>query len=130
MNNPTFFQRIIAGLCYPTFGIPGLVYLLATGRSNQPDLLRFHFIQSILLWLIGYLLNMVAGILIGIICSLVSVIATKEISILIFKSIGLAALILTNTFYLLLAYGAIWAFLGKFAEVPFISNVVRQNMRF
>jgi hypothetical protein len=26
-------------------------------------------------------------------------------------------------------YGLIWAFLGKYAEIPFLSNLVRQQIR-
>lgn len=124
-------EKIIAGFCYPTFGVVGLIYVLLKGRDSQSQLFRFHFIQSILLWIIASLVGWAADPVFAIIRELLKLLdgvwaggAAITGQVIIF-----AAIVISKAFYLLLAYGAIWAFLGKFAEIPFISNVVRQNMR-
>ncbi len=130
-GEPTTREKIIAGFCYPTFGVVGLIYVLLKGRDCQSQLFRFHFIQSILLWIIATMVSWAVEPLSAIIGCGVSLLdgVWPGASRIVGNGIGFAFVVVTKVFYLLLAYAAIWAFRGKTAEIPFISNVVRQNMR-
>jgi uncharacterized membrane protein len=128
-SEPTVTEKILGGLCYPTFGIVGLIYILLKKDSSQSQIFRFHFIQSILLWIIAMLVGMAAGTLVPLLVAGLAWVVPRDLLVNMDQVIGWGAIVINNAFYLLLAYGAIFAFLGKYAEVPFISHVVRQNMR-
>ena len=127
-GQPTTIEKICAGLSYLTFGIAGLLYTVLSKSGSQSQLFRFHFMQSILLWILATLLQWGASPLIGIISGIMSGVAPAALPGF-GVGVNLVVMILTNAFYLLVIYGAVLAFLGKSAEVPFISNLVRQNMR-
>jgi uncharacterized membrane protein len=125
---PTVVERLIAGLCYVTFGMVGLIYLIVTGKKNQSNYLQFNFLQSILLGLLGivlsYSISAIANLLggtVGLINSGAANVITSPFALL---GAGIKALS-----FILMLYGAIWAFLGKEAEIPFISKLVRRQMR-
>jgi uncharacterized membrane protein len=128
-GEPTVMERVLAGLSYGTFGIAGLLYMLFSKSGSQSQVFRFHFFQSILLWIIFTLVSWGAGPLLDITAHLLAAIAPQALAPTI-GTVLFCASVLTKAFYLLLLYGAVLAFLGKFAEVPFISNLVRQNMRY
>lgn len=128
-SEPTIAEKICGGLSYFTFGIVGMIYMLFFSKNGtQSQLFRFHFFQAILLSIIAMLIRMAAGPLITILFNLIGAVAPGAV-VPLGNALGLTTEIIGNAFSLLLLYGAIMAFLGKFAEVPFISNVVRQNMR-
>ena len=122
-------DKIVAGLCYPTFGVAGLLYTIFGRPGAQLQQFRFHFIQSIVLWIVGTLLSWCLApllqLFLGLCTAIMPATAVSSINTGLFYVFNIVQI----AFYLLLAYGAIWAFLGKYAEVPFISNVVRQNLR-
>jgi uncharacterized membrane protein len=127
-SEPTTAERICGGLSYLTFGIAGLLYMILSKSGSQSQLFRFHFFQSVLMSILGMLIGWAAEPLLQIVMSIMGAVAPSVVSGFA-SSVGFIAIILTNTFRLALLYGAVWAFLGKFAEVPFISDIVRQNMR-
>lgn len=128
-GEPTKIERICGGLSYFTFGIVGLIYMLISKSGSQSQLFRFHMYQAVLLSILATLFGWAINPLLGIMFNIMAGVAPQAVQT-VGTVVGWTALILTNTFYLLLLYGAVWAFLGKFAEVPFVSNLVRQNMRY
>ena len=128
---PTVLERVVAGICYLTMGLAGLLFIIISGQRVQSDFFRFHFMQSIIIGIIGLILSWCSGILYQILGGLLGMLApalggaAPQVSYWLGQSIT----IILNAFYLLLVYGMVWAFLGKFAEVPFISDVVRRQMR-
>lgn len=127
-SDPSKLEKVAAGLSYFTFGMTGLLYLLLSKGGGQSQLFRFHMYQAVLLSIVAMLVGWALGPLLSIAFQIMGAVAPQVVPVAA-TAIGWTTLVLTNTFYLLLLYGAVWAFLGKFAEVPFISNVVRQNMR-
>ena len=127
-GQPTTVEKICAGLSYLTFGIAGLLYTVLSKSGNQSQLFRFHFMQSIMLWILATLLGWGSGPLVEIVAAIMKGVASGALPGFLL-GYGIVVNILTYSFYLLLIYGAVLAFLGKSAEVPFISNLVRQNMR-
>ncbi len=127
-SEPSKMEKAAAGLSYFTFGMTGLLYMLLSKGGNQSQLFRFHMYQAVLLSILAMLVNWALRPLLSIGFQIMGAVAPAVVPVAEL-TIGWINLVLTNTFYLLLLYGAVWAFLGKFAEVPLISNVVRQNMR-
>ncbi len=129
-GKPTKTERIIGGICYLTFGIAGIIYIVLSGRSSQSSFFRFHFLQSIILGIIGFLFSWasgafasLAGGMFGLIGSMLPQAAPQ-----IVYWFSFAITIIVRAFMLLPLYGMIWSFWGKYAEIPFISNVVRQQL--
>ena len=76
-------------------------------------------------------INMLSQSVVGIFMALMKpILAIMSVDV---NMIDQAVMMTVNYFVqaitLLLVYGLIWAILGKYAEIPFISNVARQNLR-
>lgn len=129
-RGPSTLERVIAGICYLTFGLAGLLYIIISGQRSQSQFFRFHFLQSIVVGIIGFLLSWCSGILVQILGGVLSALSPMlggngpQVTYWIAQTV----VIVGNAFYFLLLYGMIWAFMGKFAEIPFISDVVRRQM--
>jgi uncharacterized membrane protein len=131
-RQPDVQEKAISGVCYLTVGLIGLLYIILSGKSANSPFFRFHFLQSILLGVLGCLLNWTAGAFVSILGGMLGMFgeAASGPSSAILNGI---AFLIHNIYLagiLLLGYGAIWAFLGKYAEIPFVSNLVRQQIRF
>lgn len=127
-SKPSILERIIGGVCYLTMGLVGLLYIIISGRSGQSTFFRFHFLQSIILGIIGVLLNWTSGIFLSLLGGILRMFS-PEIAGTAAYWLDFSIVNILRAAYLLLVYGMIWAFLGKYAEIPFISNLVRQQMR-
>lgn len=128
-GQPTTIERICGGLSYLTYGIAGLLYILLSKGSRQSQLFRFHLYQAVFISILGTLVSWGITPLVGIITNVMGAFA-PGVAVAISGGFGAVALVISGIFTLVLLYGAVCAFLGKFAEVPFISPLVRQNMRF
>ena len=126
-SDPNTVERVVAGLSYLTFGMAGLIYLLLTKERAQSTQFRFHTFLAMFTWLLLVLFQWAAsfmGHLLFPLFSFAGAFGTTMVTAVngLFTLLGIV-------FYLVLLYGAVMAFLGKFAEVPLISNVVHRNMR-
>lgn len=135
-DNPTGLERVISVLCYLTAGIAGILYIIISRSSYQSNFFRFHFMQSIILGLIALLLSWANGFFTGTMIPLLTITFFQLLDGLmpgtggmIANGIVMLVQAIIVAFGLLPVYGLIFAALGKYAEIPFISNVVRQQMR-
>jgi uncharacterized membrane protein len=129
LSNQPMLERVIAGICYLTMGLAGLLYIILSGKSNQSTFFRFHFLQSIILGILLFLLGGTEGALSAVLGGIFGLINNPQIAAAILFPISLLFKGVNIVILLALAYGSIWAFLGKLAEVPLISKLVRQQMR-
>jgi uncharacterized membrane protein len=127
-STPSGADRVVGGLCYLTMGLAGLLYIIIGGKRGQSSFFRFHFLQSIVLGIISLLLSWSSNVFIMFISSIAGMFGA-DLAPTIVGWVGFAVDIVSKVGLLLLVYGMIWAFLGKYAEIPFISNIVRQQMR-
>ena len=128
-TGPSTVERIVAGFCYLSFGMIGLLYLLLTGQSNrQTPFLQFNFLQSILLGFLGFLFKFAGSTVANILGGAVGLFSQSAAGVVVMP-IALLEQVLTVAYLILVMYGTIWAFLGKQPEVPLISKLVRQQMR-
>lgn len=130
-DTATALERVVAVLCYLTAGLAGIVYIILSRTSSQSNFFRFHFLQSIFLGLLAILLQWSSGALGMITMPLFNMLdgAMPGTGGQIANGVFLIINALFRAFQLLPVYGLLFAAFGKFAEIPFISNVVRQQMR-
>lgn len=130
-DQPAWVERIVAALCYLTGGIAGIIYIIISRSSYQSQFFRFHFLQSIILVIISFLLNFafkaipfMVGPLIPFLSSSMGMAGEA-----IYNLISNGIMIFFLLYSLIPIYGLIFALLGKSAEIPVISKVVRNQMR-
>jgi uncharacterized membrane protein len=131
-RQPDFQEKAISALCYLTVGLIGLLYIILAGKSANSPFFRFHFLQAILLGVLGCLLSWTAGAFVSILSGMLGMFgeAASGPSSSILSGIEFLIRNIYMAGILLLGYGALWALLGKYAEIPFVSNLVRQQIRF
>lgn len=127
-RKPETVERVIAGLCYLSGGLIGLLYIILTGSRGQSNFFRFHFLQAILLAILGFLFNWCFSIMSNILGGMAGLFGGGQTAAMAFMYIGMGVGIIMKAAFLLLLYGLICAFLGKYAEIPVVSNIVRRNM--
>lgn len=127
-KNPVAVERTIAGLCYVSGGLIGLLYIIISRSRSQSMFFRFHFLQSMILVALGILLNLTTQITQNILGGMLGLMNLGNPGA-VMGYIGLGIQLIMNGGLLLMLYGMIMAFLGKYAEIPLISPLVRQNMR-
>lgn len=135
MSGPSAMERVVGLLCYMTGGIAGIIYIVLSRSSYQSDFFRFHFLQSIVLAIMAMLIGWAGGAFNGIMGPALSWFTNLLVSAgfggaeTIAGALGGILLLILQAFNLLPVYGAVMAALGKYAQIPFLSDVVRQQMR-
>lgn len=127
-------ERVVAVLCYLTAGLAGIIYIIISRSSYQAPFFRFHFLQSVIIGILAMLLtwargafDMIAGGPFLMFSEWLNSMMPNT-GAMIANGILWTVGIVFAAFSLLPIYGAIMAALGKYAEIPYISNVVRQQM--
>lgn len=85
--------------------------------------------QSMIILVLGVLVSWTNNILQNILGGMFGLFNMAALGGQVVSIIGLVLTLAMQAGSLLLLYGMIFAFLGKYAEIPFISPLVRQNMR-
>jgi uncharacterized membrane protein len=127
-KNPVFVERAIAGLCYVSGGLIGLLYIVISRSKSQSMFFRFHFLQSMILIALGFLINFTLNITQNILGGMAGLMQLDQVNVVL-NVIAIGVGFIMKGGILIVLYGMIMAFLGKFAEIPVISPLVRQNMR-
>lgn len=130
-DTPYMIERIIVALTYLTMGMVGFIWLIAGlfTKARLKPFLQYHIFQSIFIALgftvlsifIGWLSNLLSFI--PIINRLVAQITFLLNMPLIFDYSLLQAVI-----YAILIYLAVTAFMGKYSYIPWVSDIIDQNI--
>ena len=112
--------------CWIGFGI-GILFILFNGKGCNNRFFRFNFYQGALLGLLGSVIIMAMGYLVGLMEGLLAMagLSMAEAG----QAAGYVIWSFMVAFQLLALYGLVFSLLGRFAEIPFISDVIRQNIR-
>lgn len=121
------FERIMAGLNYLTLGLSGLIYTIIQGRYARTTFFRFHFLQAILLGIFGLLINMTSSIFVNVVGGLLGLIPGGGEQLIMWLPTAIGWIVQIGS--LLLLYGLVLALMGKEAEIPIVSKIVRQQLR-
>ncbi len=130
-NTPYLIERIIASLSYMTMGMVGFIWLiigLFTKASLKP-FLKYHIFQSIFISL-GFA---VLSIFVGWVSNILSFIPfinklVAQINFLLNMPLIFDYSILQTVIYVFLIYLAVTSFVGKFSYIPWISDIIDQNV--
>lgn len=131
-RSPYLIERIVVSLSYLTMGFIGFIWLIlgAFTKSQSSDFVRYHIFQSIFISILLFILN----ILFGIINDVLSVIPfikvlTQQIYYLFNAPMFMNYSIIQMVMYLFIAYLMITSALGIYTYVPFVSDIISQNVR-
>lgn len=130
-QNSETTMRVMSAASYLTYGIAGLIYVIANGRYSKNMFFRFHFVQAILLsifntfisWMGSALGNTVGGIL-GLFGP-----AAAGASGIVGSGIILVMQVVQLIYLLAVIAGVVQSFRGKYLEIPGVSKLVRSNTR-
>ncbi len=126
-GKPDTLERLIAGLCYLTLGLAGLIYTIIQGRYARTNFFRFHFLQSILLGIFGMLINWTSSIFVSIVGGILQMIPGMGPEMIMVLPLAVSWILRIGM--LLLLYGLVMSLLGKEAQIPVVSKIVRQQLR-
>ena len=130
-ETPYLIERLIAALSYLTMGMVGFVWLiigLFTNARLKP-FLQYHIFQSIFISL-GFA---VLSIFVGWFSNLLSVIpfinkVVAQINFLLNMPLIFDYSLLQTVIYAFLAYLAVTSFMGRFSYIPWVSDIIDQNI--
>ena len=130
-DTPYMIERIIAALTYLTMGMVGFIWLIAGlfTKARLKPFLQYHIFQSIFIAL-GFT---VLSIFIGWLSNLLSFIPiinrlVAQITFLLNMPLILDYSLLQAVIYAILIYLAVTAFMGKYSYIPWVSDIIDQNI--
>ena len=132
-RKPFMIERIVAGLSYLTMGFAGFIWLIIglIRRAPLTKFLQYHIFLSIFIS-IGYVL---LCLLLGFILNLLSFIPfinilAAQIALFFNAPVFFGYSIIQTAIYVLLFYLAITSFLGLYSRIPWVSDIIDQNIRY
>ncbi len=123
-------DRLISGFTYLTFGLVGFIWLIISHlRQERPSPFnRFNIFQSIFIAIILYLLGLVFNIILGIV-EIMPIIGPITVNIAYYLTdypMILGYSVVNFAKIALILYLAVFAFMGRQGEVPWVSDTVRR----
>lgn len=125
-------ERIIAVATYLTMGFVGFVWLIIVliRRSQLTRFLQYHIFQSIFISLAYVLLCYILGFTMNILSFVPFInVLVAQIALFLNAPLIFSFSIIQTAIYLLLFYLAGGSVAGKFTRIPWISDIIAQNVR-
>ncbi len=129
--SPYMIERLVAGFSYLTMGMAGFIWLIISlfTKAGLKPFLQYHIFQSIFI----SLAFAVISIFVGWISNLLSFIPfinklVAQITFLLNMPLIFDYSLIQSVIYILLIYLAVMAFAGKFSYIPWISDIIDQNV--
>ncbi len=132
-NNVSLFEKIVALLNYISFGLVGFIYLIlvAFRKCRLTPFLQYHifltFFLVILFWLLQVIISLIVQIL-----SLIPFLNVLVLKLLFYFNAPIFFKhysIISGSMKLLLMYLCVTSFMGMYSYVPWVSNIIRANIR-
>lgn len=130
-DTPYMIEKIIAALTYITMGMVGFIWLIVGlfTKARLKPFLQYHIFQSIFISL-GFT---VLSIFIGWLSNLLSFIPlinrlVAQVTFLLNMPLIFDYSLLQSIIYAILIYLAITAFMGKYSYIPWVSDIIDQNI--
>ena len=130
-NNLTWIDRIISPLTYLTMGMAGFIWLIVSlfTKVKMGRFLQYHIFQSIFIALAFAVLS----ILIGWISNFLSFIPlinklVAQITFLLNMPLLFGYSLIQSVIYTFLIYLAGTSLLGKYSYIPYVSDLIDQNI--
>lgn len=130
-RSPYLIERIVVSLSYLTMGFIGFIWLIlgAFTKSQSSSFVKYHIFQSIFISILLFILNVLLGI-INDVLSFIPIIKvfTQQIYYLFNAPMFLNYSLIQVLMYLFIAYLMITSALGVYTYVPFVSDIISQNV--
>lgn len=130
-DTPYMIEKIIAALTYITMGMAGFIWLIVGlfTKARLKPFLQYHIFQSIFISL-GFT---ILSIFIGWLSNLLSFIPlinrlVAQVTFLLNMPLIFDYSLLQSIIYAMLIYLAITAFMGKYSYIPWVSDIIDQNI--
>ncbi len=131
-DKPYFMEKLVSALSYLTMGFVGFIYLVIVilTKKNLKPFLKYHIFQSIFISIGYYLLT----IFIGLVCNIllfIPLINKITTMILYYTTINIifGCSIIGLFVYAVLFYLVITSFQGKYSYIPWVSDIIKMNVR-
>lgn len=128
---PYLIERIVAALSYWTMGMVGFIWLIIGlfTKARLKPFLQYHIFQSIFISLGLAVLSIFVGFLSNIL-SVIPVInkIVAQINFLLNMPLIFDYSIMQAVIYVFLTYLAVTSLMGRFSYVPWVSDVIDQNI--
>lgn len=129
---PSVIDRVVASLSYFTMGMVGFVWLIVCLFTNAKlkPFLQYHIFQSIFISL-GFA---VISIFIGWVSNILSFIplinkVVAQINFWINMPLIFDYSLLQTVLYSFIIYLAVTSFIGKYSYIPWVSDIIDQNVK-
>ena len=131
-DKPYFMEKLVSAISYLTMGFIGFIYLIIiilTKRTLKP-FLKYHVFQSIFISIGYYLLT----IFVRLICNIllfIPFINKITTAVLYYLSIDIifGCSIIGLCIYAVLFYLVITSLQGKYSYIPWVSDIIKINVR-
>jgi hypothetical protein len=131
-SEPLLIEKIIASLSYITSGFVGFIWLLVAyfTKNTLKSFLKYHIFQSIFISIAFFLLSAFLGLILNIL-SLIPLINQIILPITFYLNAPLFSnFSLIEIFMLaLITYLVITSWQGKYSYIPWISEIIKDNVR-
>ena len=131
-SSPYMIERIVAALSYITVGFAGFVWLIlgVFTKAQLRPFLQYHIFQSIFISIAYFIVVMVLGFFLNILSfiPLLNRIVAQLTFYLNAPLFGNYSLIQTFV-YGIIIYLTITSFMGQYSRIPWISDIIDQNVR-
>lgn len=131
-SQPFMIERIVAALSYLTMGFAGFIWLILGlfTKANLRPFMQYHIFQSIFISTGFVLLSYIVGFLSNIL-SVIPVInrIVAQLTFLLNMPLILDFSLIQIVIYTFMIYLAVTSFLGKYTYVPYVSEIIDQNVR-
>ncbi len=128
----SLIERIVAAATYLTMGFAGFIWLIIglIRHSQLTRFLQYHIFQSIFISLAYVLLCYILGFILNILSFIpfINVLAA-QIALFFNAPVIFGFSIIQTAIYVLLFYLAGGSMVGKFARIPWVSDIIVQNVR-
>lgn len=130
-SKPYMIERIVAALSYFTMGFVGFIWLILglLTRSQLRAFTQYHIFQSIFISIGYFLLCMLCGFILNILSFIPFINKLVAQITFLFNAplIGPYSLI-QAVLYTVVIYLAVTSFMGKYSRIPWVSDIIDQNV--
>ena len=131
-SNPYLIERLVSALSYLTAGFVGFIWLLLGifTKSSLRPFLKYHIFQSIFLSIAYFLTTQILGML-GSIINLIPFVRNVFSMILfpLFIPVLFGFSVIQILIYTVLFYLVFTSLMGRYSYLPWISDIIKMNVR-
>ena len=131
MHKTYMIERIVAALTYITVGFAGFVWIIIGAILRKPltKFLQFHIFQSIFLSILYFLVATLIRFLDGLVVHIpfINTLWRNVIAIFNVPAFGVYSVIQVLVYGVIL-YLTVTSFMGLYSRVPWVSDIIDQNV--